>query len=551
MKTYTAHLNYEAVENSVIDKINLNDFVDILKYPLEKAWINIGGWQSWSPGFEVAPGKKQPSLTCRVIKGWNQYLVFPNTTFKADKNMVLGQFVTYLRWDDFYLVFASVGNIARTLPPVQFVFDRKNNSVFIEICDKGNYWRRDDITAQIEIFTANSFFECRDKLRDIFGFLHLSKIDWLGRSPGGWESWYNHYADINEKLIEQDLENLTRTENIILEGSLNGTCTSRIFQIDDGWEQALGDWEVRADRFPAGFTTLVEKINSADYIPGLWIAPFIIDARSKTATEHPDWLLHNQKRELVVAGYNPLWGKKGNFYCLDLSNDNVIEHLDKLMEKLINEWGFRYIKLDFLYAGMLYGDYYNKTASYKVYNRAVQILTKRNTNNKGEPVAYLGCGLVFELSFKNMPLSRIGCDTYEHWKNKLARALNWNGRNEAYLNLKDTLGHALWNRTIFANDPDVFFLRSQNCSLTQKEKLLIAKVNSIFGTQFMYSDDPGKEGVNEHQLQQEILEFRKKFVWEEFGLRQTGPDFYEIFTKDESIKGYIDLSKKREFILKE
>ena len=108
MKTYTAHLNYEAVENSVIDKININDFVDIIRYPLEKAWINVGGWQSWSPGFEVAPGKKQPSLTCRAIKGWNQYLVFPNTTFKADKNMVLGQFITYLRWDDFYLVFASV-----------------------------------------------------------------------------------------------------------------------------------------------------------------------------------------------------------------------------------------------------------------------------------------------------------------------------------------------------------------------------------------------------------------------------------------------------------
>ncbi|MBR4180195.1 MAG: alpha-galactosidase [Treponema sp.] len=551
MKTYTAHLNYEAVENSVIDKINVSDFVDIIQYPMEKAWINVGGWQSWNPGYEVPPGKKQPSLTCRAIKGWNQYLVFPNTNFKADKDMVLGQFVTYLRWDDFYLVFASVGNIARTLPPVQFVFDRKNNSVFIEICDKGNYWRRDDITAQIEIFTAYSFFECRDKLREIFGFLHLSKVDWLGRNPGGWESWYNHYADINENLIEQDLNNLTKTENIISAGSLNGTCTSKIFQIDDGWEQALGDWDVRSDRFPNGLVPLVEKINAADYIPGLWIAPFIIDARSKTATEHPDWLLRDQRRELVVAGYNPLWGKKGNFYCLDLSNDNVIEHLDKLMEKLINEWGFRYIKLDFLYAGMLYGDYYNKTASYKVYNRAIQILTKRNTNNRGQAVAYLGCGLVFELSFKNMPLSRIGCDTYEHWKNPLARALNWNGRNEAYLNLKDTLGHALWNRTIFANDPDVFFLRTQNCSLTEKEKLLIAKVNSLFGTQFMYSDDPGREGVEERRLQQQILEFRKKYAYEEFGLRQTGPDYYEIFTKKENIKGYIDLSKRREFLLNE
>ena len=551
MKTYTAHLNYEAIENSVIDKINISDFVDILKYPVEKAWINVGGWQSWSPGFEIAPGKKQPSLTCRAIKGWNQYLVFPNTTFKADKNMVLGQFVMYLRWDDFYLVFASVGNIARTLPPVQFVVDRKNSCVFIEICDKGNLWRRDDITAQIEIFTAKSFFDCKNKLREIFDYMHFSKLAHLGKTPAGWESWYNHYSNISESLILEDLEKLESTENIISSGAHSGAHTSTIFQIDDGWEKALGDWDARPDRFSQGLKALSEKIEAKGFIPGLWIAPFIIDERSKTAQEHPDWLLRNQKRELVVAGYNPLWGKKGNFYCLDLSNDSVIEYLDKLMNKLINEWGFNYLKLDFLYAGMLYGDYINKTASYKVYNRALKTLTARNTDNRGRPVTYLGCGLPFELSFKHLPLSRIGCDTYEHWKNPVARALNWNGRNEAYLNLKDTLGHALWNRSIFANDPDVFFLRTQKCSLSEKEKLLIAKVDTIFGSQFMYSDNPGKEGVEERKLMQEILEFRKKYAYEEFGIKQIAPDRYELFNEKGNLKGFIDLAKRHEFILEE
>ena len=105
-----------------------------------------------------------------------------------------------------------------------------------------------------------------------------------------------------------------------------------------------------------------------------------------------------------------------------------------------------------------------------------------------------------------MPLSRIGCDTYEHWKNKIARLLNWNGRNEAYLNLKDTLGHALWDQTIFANDPDVIFVRTNNCSLTEEEKLLIAKTNMLFGSQFMYSDDPAKSTSKEE------IEIAKKIV---------------------------------------
>lgn len=537
MKTYTVHADYHAEQNSVIDIIKLADLTDTSRYSLKNAWISLGGWQSWSPGFELAPGQKQPALTNRLIKGWNNYLVFPNSSFKPSKNLVLAQFVSYLRWDDFYLVFASVGNLARVLPPVQFIFDRSNNTIKIEICDKGNDWRRDDITAQIEIFTASSFFECKDRLHDIFDGLYFQKISHLGKTPGGWESWYNHYADINEKLILEDLEALTTTENIISTGSFS----SKIFQIDDGWEKALGDWQARTDRFPAGLGPLVEKIDAAGFIPGLWIAPFIIDVRSETAQNHPEWLLRDEKHELVLAGYNPLWGKGGNFYCLDLSRDEVVKYLEDLMDTVVNKWGFRYIKLDFLYAGMLYGDYANPTASYKIYNRAIAALTSRLKNNQGQPLAYLGCGLPFELSFKYMPLSRIGCDTYEHWTNRLARLLNWNGRNEAYLNVKDTLGHALWNGTIFACDPDVIFIRSQNCSLTADQKLLIATCNTLFGSQFMYSDDPGKAGVAEHQLENQINELRQKFSTEEFGLTQISPDIYSIYNRQGNIKGIIDL----------
>ena len=537
MKTYTVHSDYHAQENSIIEKLRLSELLEAQEFDMREAWINIGGWQSWNPGFEIAPGQQQPSLTNKLIKGWNNYLVFPNTHFTPDQNLVLGQFICYLRWGDFYLVFASVGNVSRVLPPVQFIFDRSQNTITIEICDMGNDWRRDDITAQIEIFTASSFFECKDKLREIFNSLHFAPVDHLGKTPGGWESWYNHYANINEELILKDLDALTKTENIISQG----TFSSRIFQIDDGWELALGDWIPRPDRFANGLVPVVQKIEEAGFIPGLWIAPFIIDARSKTAIERPDWLLRNLKQEPVVAGYNPLWGKHGKFYCLDLSNDKVLEHLDSLMETVINDWGFRYIKLDFMYAGMLFGDYQTPTASYKIYHRALEKLTSRNKTKTGKPVAYLGCGIPFELSFRNTPLARIGCDTYEHWKNKLARLLNWNGRNEAYLNLKDTLGHALWNNTVFANDPDVVFVRTQNCSLTTEQKLLIAKVNTLFGSQFMYSDDPQKAGAKERSIGTQITEFRRQFAVMEFGLIQTQEDVFKIFNRDRSIEGTIDL----------
>ena len=67
----------------------------------------------------------------------------------------------------------------------------------------------------------------------------------------------------------------------------------------------------------------------------------------------------------------------------------------------------------------------------------------------------------------------------------------------------------------------------------------------------MYSDDPGKEGVQERRLQQEILEFRKKYAYEEFGIRQIAPDRYELFNEDGSIKGTIDLAGRHEFLLED
>ena len=237
MKTYTVHEDYFAKKNSIIDVIKLESFVDATKFRVDNACINTGGWQSWSPSTEVFPGKKQLPLTCRFIKEWNSYLVFPESKFKPSRKLVLGQFVCYLRWENFYLVFASVGNADGILPPVQFIFNRAHNTVSIEICDKGNNWKKDDITARIEIFTANSFFDCKEKLAAAFGNKHFDSISFLGKKPAGWESWYNHYTDINEALIYEDLKNLTESKNIIR--SCNAS--SRIFQIDDAWEKALGD----------------------------------------------------------------------------------------------------------------------------------------------------------------------------------------------------------------------------------------------------------------------------------------------------------------------
>ena len=57
----------------------------------------------------------------------------------------------------------------------------------------------------------------------------------------------------------------------------------------------------------------------------------------------------------------------------------------------------------------------------------------------------------------------------------------------------------------------------------------------------MYSDDPGKAGLTEHQLEAQINEFRSKYAGQEFGLIQTQEDVFKIFNRSRTIKGTVNL----------
>ena len=78
MKTYKAAKSYTAEANTLVDTFSISDFVGT-ENNIKDAWINAGGWQSWNPGFEVEPGKKQ--------KAGIHILFFPSQLLKLQKNL--------------------------------------------------------------------------------------------------------------------------------------------------------------------------------------------------------------------------------------------------------------------------------------------------------------------------------------------------------------------------------------------------------------------------------------------------------------------------------
>jgi alpha-galactosidase len=542
--------------------------------------IQCGGWQSWSPGWELAGGETLPRkvrLLPELLKMTNRdgdtaapsslpdsVEPFLLPAELGGRDWLVGHFITYLRSGDRWLCIASKGGGA--LPPVSWRINRARKLIIPEIFCPGKVWKPEETLAELWVFFARGYFNFKDMLRVLYDQARaFQSINFLGDVPGGYESWYNRYTDINEKLILDDLEGLGKTENLI-KLLYSDRHKPAVFQIDDGWERAVGEWEADSRRFPKGLAPAAARITEAGYIPGLWLAPFLVTRRSRIFTERPGWLLREKQGEPaavisgvfripvtgqvteaeqgrpVTAGFNPNWD--GRFYCLDLSRKDVLEYLRGIMDKVIDNWGFRYIKLDFLYAGLLSGDFAEGGSPHEHYERACAVLTGRDKTTGGLPVAYLGCGLPLGPSYRHFPLSRIGADTREEWEWKLTKFLGHLGAPGAYISLMDTIGRSFMNGTVYINDPDVIFLRTRNCKLTEDEKELIALTNFLLGGQIMFSDDPlnlEKAGI---ALTGRIAGLYDRLAGGEYGAVRLARDVFRLESRSGEIWGLINLSKR-------
>ena len=92
-------------------------------------------------------------------------------------------------------------------------------------------------------------------------------------------------------------------------------------------------------------------IHAEGYQAGLWLAPFLMSARSRTFANHPDWLVRDDNGAPLNAIDN--WGSAN--YALDTTHPAAMAWLEDVLHTACDEWGFDYLKLDFLYAAAMRG----------------------------------------------------------------------------------------------------------------------------------------------------------------------------------------------------
>jgi alpha-galactosidase len=282
-----------------------------------------------------------------------------------------------------------------------------------------------------------------------------------------WCSWYSYGRGITSGLMGEVVDDL-------------GDLPFAVVQIDDGWQQAVGDW-APGGSFPGGMEAAAERIRRGGRRAGLWLAPFLADAGSDLARRHPEMLLRNSEGSPVEAAFN--WG--GPAYALDVTRDDTLEQVSSVI-RLSRSWGFDYLKLDFLYAAALPGmrpEGVGREAAYRVGIEAIR-------RAAGDECHLLACGAPIVASLGVFDAIRIGPDTAPYWENAdRARHL----ADRAGPGLADAIAtsvNRLWLRELIGLDPDVAFFRSRHCLLTPEQRRLGADLGRICGFRST-SDPPG------------------------------------------------------------
>ena len=297
----------------------------------------------------------------------------------------------------------------------------------------------------------------------------------------GWCSWYQYFHAVTEGDIRS---NLARADEWPFD----------VFQIDDGYQAAIGDWQETNTRFPSDLAGLADAIRGSGRTPGLWLAPFLAAPDSEVARNHPDWIARHQVDGLdagpLRTWWNPPWGggEDGFMYGLDTTHPEVQDHLERLASAVVDA-GFPYLKLDFTFSPSVDGAYADPSRTPAERVRAGFAAIRRGA---GEDTFLLGCGVPLANVVGLVDANRIGPDVAPLWDLEASDEVvpGYLGTQPATSHaFTNTLSRSFMHRRLWLNDPDCVMLRAEETALSTEQARAWARAVGVSGGMVLVSDD--------------------------------------------------------------
>ncbi|MHB9036783.1 MAG: glycoside hydrolase family 36 protein [Armatimonadota bacterium] len=147
---------------------------------------------------------------------------------------------------------------------------------------------------------------------------------------------FNDY--MNCLLAEPTTEKEIPLIDVAAEVGCEYFCIDAGWYADGGWWDAVGEWLPSEVRFPGGIKEPLDYIRKRGMIPGLWLEIEVMGINCPMATKVPDdWFFLRHGKRVIDNGR----------YQLDFRNPEVRAYADSVVDRLVNEYGVGYIKMDY------------------------------------------------------------------------------------------------------------------------------------------------------------------------------------------------------------
>ncbi|HXL54653.1 MAG TPA: alpha-galactosidase, partial [Chitinophagaceae bacterium] len=170
-----------------------------------------------------------------------------------------------------------------------------------------------------------------------------------------YNTWKPFLDTLDEKLIMHAADTLAVT----------GT---DVFIIDAGWYKYSGDFIPDSSKFPNGIKSVCDYIRSKGMQVGLWFTIAGVNAKSKVATLHPEWLIKDKDgnaanlHDMSIAKDGYGWNSALKIMSL---GSPYYDYIKKMISSYIKDLGIAYLKLDLSIANSAYVHDTGRTGDYE------------------------------------------------------------------------------------------------------------------------------------------------------------------------------------------
>jgi alpha-galactosidase len=441
--------------------------IEVLRLPVPQTFL-MNNWQSWGPTQKVMPADAFPELV--PIQARNPF------GFSPLLSELLGRV-----WSDYFIAWdgAVLGFLTSKIAHPFFLVEGAELVGYLEYFDAGF-----PETVPLEPLAVLNGAPVEDLLGRYGSLVRAeNRVRINPWNPVGWCSWYHYFGNLSWDDV---------VRNVAAARKFGRTFPIEVFQVDDGYEQDIGDWMRAKPGYPP-LDGLARAITRHGFRAGIWTAPFSAAETSDLFAEHPDWMVAEAGRPKFA---HRSWGRA--IHALDLTQPWVQAHLFDLFSTL-KRAGFDYFKVDFLFGSAMPGERRKKVTPVQAYRQGLRAIRKAVGRS-----FILGCGAPLLPSVGLVDGMRVGEDTAPYWK---TRPSAFEGPN-AYFALKNALLRQFMHRKLWLNDPDCLLLRDREIELMQNERELYALACGALDGMIIDSDNLALLGEKEKSLFRRTLALR-------------------------------------------